>query len=329
MRQGSNPQKTQPLLKLKTNHRVVMVVFVPELSAYYKSMFDVIKVSIASLVKTLPKTSAITIVDNGSCDEVVTYLSDLYKNKKIDALQLFKTNIGKIDALMSGARGAREPIITLTDCDILFKANWVKKTIEIFNTFKNVGSVSPIPTRTGITYFTFSAQKAILLGKLKLHFEEIPSNFEENNKFLKSINWDIETNKRALWPVVSKNKVKAMIGSDHQVLTLRRDILFNCTPSKPSFTKVGKESEREYVDLAIDLSGGLRLSTYNFYAYHMGNVLEQWMVESCEKLNELPKKLDLNLNPELNYKEKNKVKYKLEKKILKKVFNTIYLRNKR
>ena len=319
MRVGGNPQKGEAFLKLKTNHRIVIVVFIPQLEGYYKDMFEVVKVSINSLIKTIPTSSAITIVDNGSCEVVVNYLETLFKDDLIDALQLLKTNIGKIDALMGGARASREPIITLTDCDILFKTNWVSETIKLFNTFENVGSVSPIPTRTAIRYYTFTVQEAILRKKNNLKFESIPENFEAYNKFLESINWDKETDKAKLWPVIFKNNTKAVMGSDHQVLTLRRDIFFNTSPSKPSFTKVGKESEREYVDLAIDLSGRLRLSTHNFYAFHMGNTLEEWMLEEYDKL-ESSREKKLKLMPELRYNEANDFWYKVKKRIFKKVF---------
>tara|TARA_R110002050_G_scaffold74772_4_gene160153 strand:+ start:56366 stop:57352 length:987 start_codon:yes stop_codon:yes gene_type:complete len=320
MRVGGNPQKTEAFIKLKTNHRIVVVVFVPELTGYYQDMFEVIKVSINSLIKTIPNTSAITIVDNGSCTAVVNYLTELFNNDLIDALQLLKTNIGKIDALMGGARASREPIVTLTDCDVLFKTNWVSETIKIFNIFKNVSSVSPIPARTALKYFTFSTQEAILRKRVDLKFESIPENFEAYNMFLESINWHKETDNEKLWPILHKDKTKAVIGSDHQVLTLRRDVFFNTSPSKPSFTKVGKESEREYVDLAIDLSGGLRLSTHNFYAFHMGNKLEDWMMTEYNKLEKESKEIALKLIPELKYREAYNFWYKVKKRILKKTF---------
>ena len=296
-----------------------MVVFIPELEGYYEDMFEVVKISINSLIKTIPTKSAITIVDNGFCEVVVNYLGALFKDGLIDALQLLKTNIGKIDALMGGARASREPIITLTDCDILFKTKWVSETIKLFNTFKDVGSVSPIPTRTAVRYFTFSAQEAVFRKKIDLKFESIPENFRAHNKFLKSINWDKETSKTKQWPLICKNSTKAVIGSDHQVLTIRRDIFFNNSPSKPSFTKVGKESEREYVDLAIDLSGGLRLSTHNFHAFHMGNKLEDWMLKEYDAL-ENSENLVLKLIPKLRYKQVNYYWYKVKKRILKKAF---------
>lgn len=320
MRIGANPQKSEGLLELKTNHRVVVVTFIPELTGYYRSMFEVIKLCITSLMKTLPSTSVITIVDNASCPEVVAYFVSLYTDKKIDTLQLLSTNVGKIDALMGAARSAREPIITLTDCDILFKTSWVEETISIFNNFKNVGSVSPYPTRRGLQYYTYALQHAVILNKLKVHFEPIPENFEHYNLFLESINWDKEKDANAPWPIVKAGNVKAAVGSDHQVLTVRRDILFNDTPAKPSMTKVGKESERDYVDLAIDTSGGYRLATYHYMAHHMGNQVEPWMQEVVDNLIMTSETLALNLIPPLRYRAKSHFWYKLKKKVAKIAF---------
>jgi len=320
MRVGSNPQKSEGLLTLDTNHRIVVVTFIPELSGYYKSMFEVIKLCITSLVKTIPTTSVITIVDNASCPEVVDYFMSIYKDKKIDTLQLLATNVGKIDALMGAARSAREPIITLTDCDILFKTAWVEETISIFNTFKNIGSVSPYPTRRGLQYYTYSLQHDVIKNTQKIFFEPIPENFESYNLFLESINWDREKDDQALWPVLKSGDVKAVIGSDHQVVTMRRDILFNDTPGVPSMTKVGKESERDYVDLAIDTSGGYRVATYHFMAHHMGNQVEPWMEEIVAGLQRTSETLELTLNPKITYTEKSHDGYKLKKKLAKLLF---------
>lgn len=321
MRLGNNPQKIDFQIEMKSNHRIVMVVFIPELSGYYQSMFEVVKVAIASLVKTIPTTSKITIVDNGSCKAIQKYLMELFEQKQIDSLQLLQENIGKIDALIGAARTSREPIITLTDCDILFKANWVKETINVFNSFENVASVSPIPIRWNFNYYTYSTQLAILTGKLKLKFEPIQENFEEYNKFLKSINWgDGEKVNTKPWPVVYSNRSKAIVGSDHQVLTVRRDVLFNYSPKSPSFIKVGSNSEENYIDYAIDSSGGLRLSTYHFYAFHMGNTLEDWMNEINNDAIE-KEETDLLLKPELKYQIINDLGFKIKKKLIKLFFN--------
>ncbi|NCP20931.1 MAG: glycosyltransferase family 2 protein [Zetaproteobacteria bacterium] len=320
MRIGNNPQKMDFKVDMLSNHRIVMVIFIPELIGYYISMLEVIKVSINSLINSIPTTSKITLVDNGSCKVVQDYLIGLFESKKIDSLQLFNQNIGKIDALIGAARASREPIITLTDCDILFKQNWVYETINIFNGFKNVASVSPIPSR-GFNYFTYSTKEAILKKELKLKFESIQENFNYYNRFLESINWKKEDNKDVLWGVVESNSVNAIVGSDHQIVTVRRDVLFNNTPKEPSFIKVGSKSEENYVDFAIDSSGGLRLSTYNFHAFHMGNKLESWMLDETDTHFVAVKKSPvLQLTPSISYISKNNFLFKIKKKLIKHVF---------
>lgn len=319
MRLGVNPQKKDFLVELNANHRVVVVVFIPELAGYYKNMFEVVKLSLKSLIQTIPPTTKITVVDNGSCAVVQTYLMAMFENKEIDALNLLSENIGKIDAILAAARGSREPLITVTDCDILFRSKWVSKTIEIFNVFQNVSSVSPIPTRKAFNYYTYSTKEAILRKRISLDFLPVPENKDDFNLFLGSINWGKDSTEKDLWPIVRFKEGKAILGSDHQVLTVRRDIFFNNSPFKPSFIKVGNKSEETYIDLAIDSSGGLRLSTFNFYAMHMGNEVESWMLEEIDKNEIDDKAIELTLSPKLHYISKSKFWYKIKKQLIKRI----------
>jgi len=276
MRIGSNPQKIKKKIGLKANHRVIVVVFIPELTGYYKNSQEVFKLCLKSLITANKGDYAITVVNNGSCPEVHDFISN-YPAGEIDTVIHHSYNIGKIDAMIGAARGAREELITLTDSDILFIKNWDSATRNIFSNFKKAGSVSPIPFRHGLFYGTSSALKEILLGRLKFSYEVIPENFEDQNKYLSSINWNNEKNNEVRWPVIEKNKIKAIVGSGHQVLTIKREMLFTTVPKTPSLTLVGGDSELKYVDEPIDKAGLMRLSTFNNYAYHIGNQVESWM----------------------------------------------------
>ena len=332
MRLGSNPQKQERKITVTTHHRVVVVVYIPNEEGFYKDSFDIFKMGIDSLVSTINSKAALTIVNNGSHKKVSDFLNSYLEKKKIDTLISHNTNIGKIDALIGAARGAREKYITLTDSDILFVKGWQEKVEEVFAAFPNVGSVSPIPVRTGLYYGTSSVLKQILLGKIKFAFISIPENFLNYNKYLESINWDLDIQEGKKWPVVEKNGIKAVIGSGHQVITLDRDILFKTTPSNPSFILVGYDSEYNYVDVPIDKSGKLRLSTYNNFAFHMGNKLESWMME-VQGVNAKNKDNNRNnskiIEPSidlLNSKRKNRW-YGLKKMIIKKMFYFFVTKN--
>lgn len=329
MRIGSNPQKEGKKINLTTNHRIVIVVYIPNEEGFYKDSFEVFKMCLNSLVSTTNSNAALTIVNNGSHKKVSDFLNGYLEEKKIDTLISHNTNIGKIDASIGAARGAREKYITLTDADILFVKGWQEKVEEVFAIFPNVGSVSPIPVRTGLYAGTSSVLKQILFRKIKFKLIPIPENIKNYNKFLESINWDQEKQENNNWPVVEKNGIKAIIGSAHQVLTIDRDILFKTTPSNPSLTLVGNLSEHNYVDVPIDKAGKLRLSTYNNFAYHMGNKVESWMVEvqkNNEKLIDNSKnenKVVTTTSDLFNSKMNNK-RYGLQKLFIKKMFALFY-----
>lgn len=278
-----NPQKQDKPLDLDCHHRIIVVVYVPESdSAFYKHSFEVFKASLTSIKTSINEKAKITIVNNGSNTEVTSYLNECYALKVIDTLINHSTNIGKIDALIGAARGAREPLLTLADSDILFKKGWQEAVEEVFLNFKDVGSVSPISVRASELYCTSATLKRIWLKRLKFRYEAIPENFDDYNKYMDSINWDHETDTQLKWPVVEANAVKALVGSGHQVLTINRQVLFETVPFEPSLILVGNHSEYKYVDEPIDKSGRLRLSTYHNYAYHMGNTVEDWMTAILE-----------------------------------------------
>jgi hypothetical protein len=329
MRLGSNPQKQQIKMTVTTHHRVVVVVYIPNEEGFYKDSFDVFKMCLESLVSTINSNAALTVVNNGSHQKVSDFLNLYLEGKKINTLISHTTNIGKIDASIGAARGAREKYITLTDADILFVKGWQEKVEEVFSIFPNVGSVSPIPIRRGLYYATSSVLKYILLRKIKFKSIPIPENFISYNKYLESINWGLETQKDKNWPMVEKNGIKAVIGSGHQVLTVDRDILFKTTPSSPSLTLVGSDSEYNYVDMPIDKAGKLRLSTYNNYAFHMGNKLESWMKEVREVnaksicSDETNNKIVYPSSDLFNSKIKDKW-YGLKKMIIKRMFSFFY-----
>lgn len=324
-----NPQKEEKKVILNTHHRIIIVVYIPNEEGFYKDSLAVFKTCLDSLISTINSNAAITVVNNGSYKKVCALLESYYEDKKIDTVISHNLNIGKIDAQIGAARGAREKYITLTDADILFVNGWQEKVEEIFYSFKNVGSVSPIPIRTGLYAGTSSTLKQILLRKVKFQFVSLPENLENYNKFLSSINWENETDKNKKWPVLESKGVKAIIGSAHQVLTIDRDILFTVSPSNPSLTLVGGNSEHNYVDVPVDKSGRLRLATLNNYAFHIGNKLEDWMIKLQQANNNgndvvLKNELSFSISNDLFNSKMSYELYHVKKRFIKKVFSLIY-----
>jgi len=328
MRIGMNPQKEEKKITLQTYHRVIVVVYIPELTGYYQNILQVFRLCLNSLITTKNDQCVITVVNNASCKEVFDFLDKNFSNGEIDCVIHHKENIGKIDAIIGAARGVREPLITMTDTDILFKNGWQENIEEVFKRIKNVGSVSPMSDRKSVNYGTSSTLKDILLHKVKFRYMPIPENFEDHNKILESFNRKQEETNDKMWPVIEKNGVKAILGSGHQVLTIRREILFTTVPSDPCFTLVGGTSEYDYVDEPINRAGGMRLSTYNNFAYHMGNAVEPWMFEVQD--NNMKKGVKVKSNqepfqlPRGNFGKQYFWWFYLWQRIWVKIFNKVY-----
>ena len=326
-----NPQKKEKKIELQFHHRLIIVVFIPSLEGYYKNVFDVFKLCLQSASTTSDSNCAITIVNNASCIEVQNYLNKQFENKTINCLINHNENIGKMDALIGAAKSSREPLITLSDVDILFKQGWQSEVEKIFINFENVGSVSPIPCRKIMNYGTTSTLQKIILKKLKLTFEKINENFDDHNKYLKSINWEQEEDSELKWPVIQYKNIKAILGSGHQIMTINRKIFFKYVPVEPSLTLVGNQSEFIYCDQPIDFSGGLRLATYNNFAYHMGNTVETWMLEVQNKNLKETKQTFLAPKDYKRIKFINRKRIKLfffmKQRMIVKLFRLFYLNN--
>jgi hypothetical protein len=327
MRIGMNPQKVERKITLTTHHRIVVVVYIPNEEGFYKNSFGVFKACIDSLISSVNDAAALTIVNNGCHEKVSCLLNSYLLEKKIDTLITHTSNIGKIDALIGAARGAREKYITISDADILFVKGWQENVEDIFLTFPNVGSVSPIPVRNAMFYATSEVMRQILLRRIKFSLSPIPENSASYNRYLESINWPGNTTPETKWPVVESKGLKAVIGSGHQVLTIDRDLLFSTVPTNPSLVLVGSNSEFLYVDTPIDKAGKLRLSTYNNFAFHMGNTLEPWMEDvlasNAKMLSQKAKKVAVSQNDLFN-STVDKKRYQLKKRIVKSLFGFFY-----
>lgn len=323
-----NPQKQSKKIDLKFTHRLIIVVFIPSLQGYYKDVLEVFKLSLESAIDTTNDSCAITVVNNASCDEVGHYLQEKLSENTIDTLIHHKENIGKIDALIGAARGTREPIVTISDVDILFDQNWQQDVEHIFVNLKNVASVSPIPCRNFYNYETTSTYLNILKKSVSFKPQPIPENHDAQNRYLASFNWEQEKDKNVLWPVIEGNGVKANMGSGHQILSMRRELFFKTVPLEPSLTLVGNHSEEIYCDRPINYSGGMRLATYYNRAYHMGNKVEPWM----KKIYETNKEMNLaDKSPKIQRKfhafkpdHPNQLIFRVKAKFINYLFNLIY-----
>lgn len=324
MRTSSNPNINKKIHSKKSIHRIISAVFVPNLDGYYRDYLEILKLFLDSVFLTKSLESKLTIINNNSCVQISNLLSQYFDDGQIDVLINQRENIGKIDPIMEVVHGCEEEFVTITDCDILFKQGWEQSVFKTFSSFKNVGSVSPIPLRGSSFYWTSSVQLQIILKQLKYSKEALPENILDHNRYLNSIGWPSEDGKGKYWSVVENCGQRAIMGSGHAVITIRSSILKKSSPKIRSNVYMGKSSETDYLDIPIDRSGMLRLSTMNNYAFHMGNTPEKWFYEVNFDTNN-----QSNVSHEFSTKNANDKQYMLKKYWLKKklisiVFNLLY-----
>jgi hypothetical protein len=327
MRKGWNPQKQKSKIDLHYRHRVIIVAYIPNNHSYYDKVLDVFKTCLSSLISTINSACAITVVNNGSNKNLINYLNEEFSNGRIDQVIHHNNNIGKMDALVGAARSSREELITITDTDILFTTGWQEAVENVFDKFPKAGSVSPIPVQSNALFYnTNTVLKDIVLKKLKYSLETIPENFEPHNRYLESINWEIKNNKNILWPVVESGRCKAIVGSGHQVMTLRKEIFLKHVSTVPSRTLVGGNSEYLYGDEPTDKAGFYRLATYHNFAYHMGNTLESWMTNILANNTKQKTNIIRKFNFQIDYNDNqvNNIRYKIKKRVFKKLFKLLF-----
>lgn len=320
MRKGYNPNKDKKLEENRYSHQIVVPVYIPKTTDYFKDSLCILQLCLNSIIATTHKNTFITIVDNGSCREIHNYLNDLKNSEQIHEL-ITTSNIGKINAALKGASGHRMPLVTISDADVLFKTGWQNNTVKVFNNFPKAGVVGLIPQ---FLSYQYNSEQLIFnhLFSTKVLFSEIDEP-EALKKFYRSIGWKEDYPKARLSYTMKifRNNYSAVIGAGHVVSTFKREVI-----NKAKFSsnyKMGGDSEASLDKLPSKL-GYYSLTTSRNLAFHMGNIYESWMHAELKKSTN-----DTNPVP-LEQLKKPRIpsilEYRIKKKIVAYVFKRRSLR---
>lgn len=291
MRIGLNPNKDQPLSKAEFWHQIIVPVYIPNQEGYFKDSLAILENCLSSVHKTTHSSTFISVINNGSCKEVTSFLEDLRNKNKIHEL-ISTSNIGKLNAIYKGLVGHDFPFITIADADTLFLTRWQQETMSVFKNYPKAGTVGIVPQFNMFSnYCTNVIFDNFFNPKMKFYKVGQP---EEMRKFYQSLGWKMKSDHYYLNSILGleKNGIKACVGSGHFVATYRKEVFTEIKKYIPS--KMGNNSEK-LLDRAPMKAGLWKLTTFNNYAYHMGNVFEPWMLKNklyeCDNYN-----LELNDN---------------------------------
>ena len=324
MRIGNNPSNHKIIESINALHRVIIPVYIPHENEYFKDAFKIFEYCLFSLVKTSSTKLKISIVSNGSCDAVNKKLFKIQQELAIDELIIEKEGIGKINSVLKTLRTCEERLITITDADVLFMNGWEQAVLNIFKAFPDAGAVCPTPVYRKHFQLTSNIWMKYLFSN-KLRFLPV-KNPEAMTKFANSIGWPWldEKYKDVVATLTSPDEVIAMVGCSHFVATYKKEV-FTEIPKGNSQFKIRGNSEYLYTDLPVIKKGGYRLSTYDNYAYHMGNKLETWMTKKFENLLDIEKDNEIVVFKTL---KKSILNVMLLEKIFKFLISFSFIKNK-
>ena len=276
MRVGHNPARFVEKVAQPAEITVTVVNCIPFLSGYYEQSLEVLKVVIESLNATREPDHPydVMVFDNRSCAEVRQYLKEASDEGKIQYLVLSDTNIGKIGAwnFMFGA--AQGKYIVFSDGDVGFRPGWLSASLELFETFPNVGMVTARSCRASHRHsdatFEWARQQGpgVLAEGTFLGWETVWEH--ERSLGVSEAQAQEHYSKGRDYRLTYRGKT-AYIGAGHFQFMARRDLLQKVIPLPSEQPMRGERA----LDIAVDQMGCLRLTTENPLVVHMGNRLPE------------------------------------------------------
>ena len=270
MRKGQNPAKFVKDVVRPARITVALLNYIPFLSGFYAETLDVLKVSLASMRREAGLPFDLMVFDNGSCAEVCDFLVKEKEDGRIQYLILSEKNMGKGGAWNVMLAGAPGEIIAYTDADVLFSPNWLSRSVEILETFPNVGMVTARPFRTLPEFYESTLKWARDNAKLE-EGQFIP--WETFLEFNLSLGQTEEENRQVYaetkdWRIQYKG-VTALAGASHWQFTAHKSTLQGFLP----FDMDKPMGQVRQLDKRMNDAGLLRLMVSDPLAMNMSNTL--------------------------------------------------------
>ena len=287
-RTGMNPARGQFSSYRPSRITLAMLTYLPDPSGYFRDRFDVICLSLESLVLHAPAMD-LMVFDNGSCPQLSNYLVDLRTSGKISFLMLSKRNIGKIGALQLMFQAAPGEFIAYSDDDIFFLPGWLEACMKIMDAYPKVGMVSGHYARMQMTYGIDSTMKFVRHSGVQHQSGRFWPD-EHERHFVDNYGGDHEKYNRKTRDLedmrLRYKNVDALVSAQHMQFVTPRKVILEALPRVWSGRLMGQMKE---LDSAVDRLGFLRLSTPEPVTRFIGNMVGHEMAQEAQQHGQLVK----------------------------------------
>ena len=272
MRLGQNPSKKADSVAKPERITVAVLNYIPFISGFYAEMPNVLKVCLNSLRENTKVPFDLLVFDNGSCPEVLEYLVNEQITGNIQYLMLSEKNLGKGGAWNMILDGAPGEIIAYGDNDIYYKEGWLEESLEILETYPNVGMVTARPFRSQPDCLAGTVEWAEANDDVQVERGcLIP--WESYRDFNMSIG-NSEEELRELYPQPKDIKltykgVEAFVGASHWQFTAYKSVIQQFLP----FDMDRPMGQVNKLDQRVNDDGLLRLMIRDSLAVNMSNSL--------------------------------------------------------
>lgn len=274
-RVGQNPMKQVRHQVAHHDVTVCTIVYIPSLDGYWEHSLDVLRVCIGSLIHNTEHPFDLFVLDNGSCPEVISYLTSLSRDGHIKSLLLCNPNMGKLGAFNMLFPACPGRYIAYTDSDVLFRPGWLKRSLELFDVFDRVGMVTGRPyrhpkiVRDELMGSTFAAAEASDEVEIQRASLIAPDVLAEHATSIGARQDETLTDPNYEDVCLTRGGVSAFAYAGHFQFVTPKEVAAQILPL-PVTRAVGGDKAW---DLEVNRLGLMRLSVTEPLVRHLGNTL--------------------------------------------------------
>lgn len=272
MRIGQNPAKYVKEVAKPARITVAVLNYIPFLSGFYADALEVLKVCLDSIRESADLPYDLLVFDNGSCEEARQYLLDEHTAGRIQFLILSEKNLGKGGAWNMILAGAPGEIIAYTDSDAYFYKGWLSRSVQLLETYPNVGMVTARPFRTKEEFYTSTVAWGESVPDVTLEkgcfipwevFLEFDRSLGQSDEEIRQ-HYETTSDVRLTY-----GGVPAIAGASHWQFTAYKSVLHQFLP----FSMDRPMGQVRQLDQRMNEAGYLRLMLTDPLAMNMSNTL--------------------------------------------------------